>query len=536
MNALYYGDCLTIMRDLPAGEVDLIYLDPPFNSNREYNAIYQDETGRPLPDQIEAFSDTWELDEGRMRAIRDLPILMAEHGIGDEAIGLVRAWLPALARQQPRMGAYISYMAERLVAMRRLLKPSGSLFLHADPTASHYLKVLLDMIFGADRFLNEIIWRRTNAKGLATRRLATNHDVILRYGMSAAAKWTPQYTEHDPEYVQKFYRHVEPETGRRYQLGDLTNPNKDRPNLTYEFLGVTRVWRWTRERMQRAYDDGLIVQSQADAVPRLKRYLDEQRGTPVDDIWDDVLPVQPNSGEDMKYATQKPLALLERIVDAATEEGDLVLDPFCGCATTLEAAHRLGRRWIGIDIAIHAVQRVAKVRLGDRCGLSEGVNFTVDGIPRNVEGARLMWESDPYQFQKWAVEQIDGFVTAKRTADGGIDGRLYFAVPGEEALQSMVLEVKGGEHVSISHLRALSGVLEADDALQAGLITMVKPSERQMRNFQRLIAEVGDIEVLGNRYPRLQVLSVEEILQGERFRTPSPAARGSAQKNMPLDI
>ena len=536
MNALYYGDCLTIMRELPAGEVDLIYLDPPFNSNREYNAIYQDETGRPLPDQIEAFSDTWELDEGRMRAIRDLPILMTEHGFGDEAISLARAWLQALARQQPRMGAYISYMAERLLAMRRLLKPSGSLFLHADPTASHYLKMLLDLIFGAERFQNEIIWRRTNAKGLATRRLASNHDVILRYGMSAAAKWTPQYREHDPEYVRKFYRHVEPETGRRYQLGDLTNPNKDRPNLTYEFLGVTRVWRWTRERMQQAYDDGLIVQSQPDAVPYLKRYLDEQRGTPVDDTWDDILPVQSNSAEDMKYSTQKPLALLERIVDAATEEGDLVLDPFCGCATTLEAAHRLGRRWIGIDIAIHAVQRVAKVRLGDRCGLSEGVNFKVDGIPRNVEGARLMWESDPYQFQKWAVEQIDGFVTAKRTADGGIDGRLYFAVPGEEALQSMVLEVKGGKNVSISHLRALLGVLEADDALQAGLITMVRPSERQMRNFQRLIAEVGDIEVLGNRYPRLQVLSVEEILQGGRFRTPSPAARGSAQTNMPLDI
>ena len=531
INPLYYGDCLTIMLEWPSAWVDLIYLDPPFNSNRQYNAIYKDETGRPLPDQVEAFCDMWELDDERERAIRTMPVLMREAGIDDSITEFWRLWMQALRGTQPRLLAYLSYMAQRLLIMHRILKPTGSLYFHCDPTASHYVKALMDAIFGHDNFRNEIVWRRTNAKGLATTRYASNHDVLLYYSGRGRPTWNPQHTEHDPEYVDQFYRHVEPETGRRYTLGDLTNPNRNRPNLTYEFLGVTRVWRWTKERMEATYADGLIVQSAPGRVPRLKRYLDEQSGTSVDDIWDDLTGVL--GGERMGYATQKPVALLERIISASSDPGDVVLDPFCGCATTIEAAHKLSRQWIGIDIAIHAIKRVASVRLEQRLGLIEGQDYLVEGVPRTVEGAQDLWERDPYHFQKWAVEQSDGFVTTRRSADGGIDGRLYFAVPDAHELQSMVIEVKGGRNVSIADVRALAGVLDHDTALMAGLIVLHPPAERQTRNFARFMAEAGTLEILGIEYPRLQLLTVEDILDGQRFNTPTVAGRHVQQPRFP---
>ena len=450
MNKLYYGDCLTIMNEWPDSCVDLIYLDPPFNSNRQYNAIYKDETGRPLPDQVEAFCDMWELDEERERAIRAMPLLMREAGIDDSIAEFWRLWMRALRDTQPRLLAYLSYMAERLLIMRRALKPTGSLYLHCDPTASHYIKALLDAIFGHQNFRNEIIWRRAMSKGNTSVRLPRNHDVILSYAASQRSRVMNSFIPYDlddlPEKTKEQYSHID-EEGRRYQLTSLTNPNRNRPNLTYEFLGVTRVWRWTEERMQAAYDAGMIVQTRPGAVPRFKRYLDEQRGMPLDDIWTDIPAV--SADEDMGYDTQKPRALLERIISMSSNEGDVVLDPFCGCATTIEAAHTLNRNWIGIDIAIHAIKRVARVRLDQRLGLVEGRHYEIEGVPRTVEGAQDLWERDKYHFQKWAVEQVEGFVTTRRTSDGGIDGRVYFALPDDPDLQSMVVEVKGGRGVNI---------------------------------------------------------------------------------------
>ncbi len=531
MNRLYYGDCLTIMQDWPLHSVDLIYLDPPFNSNRQYNSIYKDETGRPLPDQIEAFCDMWELDEERERAIRTMPVLMRESGLDDSVAELWKLWMQALRGTQPRLLAYLSYMAQRLLIMKRILKPNGSIYYHCDPTASHYIKALMDAVFGHDSFRNEIVWRRTNAKGLATTRYASNHDVLLYYSGRGRPTWNPRHTEHDPEYVDQFYRHVEPETGRRYILGDLTNPNRNRPNLTYEFLGVTRVWRWTKERMEATYADGLIVQGAKGRVPRLKRYLDEQSGTSVDDIWDDLTGVL--GGERMGCATQKPVALLERIISASSNPGDVVLDPFCGCATTMEAAQKLGRRWIGIDIAIHAVKRVARVRLTERLGLVEGQDFTVEGVPRTVEGAQDLWERDKYHFQKWAVEQVEGFVTTKRSADGGVDGRVYFAVPHAQDLQSMVIEVKGGVNVGINVIRELKGVSGYDSALMAGLIIMEPLGTVKARNFAKFMAEAGTLEILGIEYPKMQLLTVAEILDGKRFKTPTIQGRHELEPRMP---
>ena len=547
MNRLYYGDCLTIMQqELGSQSVDLIYLDPPFNSNRSYNAIYKDETGRPLPDQVEAFCDLWTLDEETERAIRTMPVLMREAGIADETVEFWRLWMNALRASNPRMLAYLSYMVQRLAVMKRLLRPAGSIYLHCDPTASHYIKVMMDGIFGHGGFLSEIIWKRTSAHSGA-RRAGPVHDVILHYARSDKWIWNTQLQPYDPEYIENHYRYQD-DAGRRYRIGDLTGAGTRSGDSGKEWRGYDptdagRHWavpstvpKWSvlpdrfgamsvQERLDSLDDVGLIHWPKKGKVPAFRRYLDQYGGVALQDVWTDI-PIALGK-ERMGYATQKPLALLERIIRASTNEGDVVLDPFCGCATTLEAAHKLGRQWIGIDIAIHAIKRVAAIRLGERCKLKEDVDFTIAGVPQTLEGAKDLWHRDKYHFQKWAVEEVDGFVTTKRTADGGIDGRLYFDVPGERELKSMVLEVKGGKNVTIADLRALHSVLEREEAVMAGLIVMEPLGDRKMQNFQKLMSEAGDLEVArtARPYPRMQILSVPEILEGKRFDTHTPMGR-----------
>ena len=533
MNKLYYGDCLTIMRDhIPRESVDLIYLDPPFNSNQEYNAIYRDETGRPLPDQIEAFCDLWELDEDRERALQHMPILMREAGVEDAAVEFWRTWIVALRNVQPRLLAYLSYMVERMLYMKVTLRPTGSIYLHCDPTASHYIKVMMDAIFGHRNFRNEIIWKRTGAHSDA-KRMASVHDVLLVY--SAREKgytFNRRHAAYDPSYVSTRYKHRDPD-GRLWMDGDLTANSLNGGKYQYEYKGVAAVWRVPIETMEELSEADKLYFTGRGGI-RIKRYLDEMRGLPLTDVWNDIPPINSRARERMGYATQKPLSLLNRIIETSSNPGDVVFDPFCGCATTLEAAHNLGRRWIGIDIAIHAIKRVAKIRLEDRLGLVEGTDFTVEGVPRTLEGTRDLWERDKYHFQKWAIEQVDGFVTTKRTADGGIDGRLYFAESEGADLQSMIIEVKGGKNVGIGVLRQLRGVLEDDEAAMAGLIVMEPLGATKERNFRRSIVEAGDLDVMGVQYARLQMLTVDQILAGDRFLTPSVAGRRAAQPELAL--
>ena len=557
MNRLYYGDCLTIMRDhMGVESVDLIYLDPPFNSNREYNAIYKDETGRPLPDQIEAFNDLWELDEDRERAIRALPILMREQGVDDAVAEFWRVWVNALRNTQPRLLAYLSYMVERLLWMKVVLKPTGSVYLHCDPTASHYIKVMMDGVFDHN-FKSEIIWKRTGSHGSA-RRWGPVHDTILFYTVSSRYyTWNRQFQEFSPDYLDRYYR-LEDERGR-YRLVTLTGAGVRTGHSGQPWRGVDpttsgRHWAIPRKALENAFPDkadlhslttqerldlldsaGLVYWPKRGSVPQQKRYINENPGVPIQDMVSDINPIASHAKERLGYNTQKPLALLERIIKASSNPNDVVFDPFCGCATTLEAAHKLGRQWIGVDIAIHAVKRVAAIRLRDRLGLVEGRDFTIEGVPHSLEGAQDLWDRDKYHFQKWAVEQVDGFVTSKRTADGGIDGRLYFAMPTEHGLgghgdlQSMAIEVKGGKNVSISDLRALRGVLDNDRAVMAGLIVMEPLGPTQERNFHRFMADAGDLDILGMKYARMQMLTVPEILEGKRFATPGAVGRGLAQ-------
>ena len=250
-------------------------------------------------------------------------------------------------------------------------------------------------------------------------------------------------------------------------------------------------------------------------------------------IWTDISPINSQARERLGYATQKPLALLERIIKASSNPGDVVFDPFCGCATTLEAAHHLKRRWVGIDIAIHAIKRVAKIRLQDRLGLVEGKDFEIDGVPRTLEGAHDLWTRDKYHYQKWAVEEVDGFVTTKRTADGGVDGRLYFDVPDEKDLQSMAIEVKGGKNVGIGVLRELRAFWTMI-RLDGGLIIHEPLNKTKERNFRQFMASTGDLDVLGVKYPKMQILTTSEILEGKRFITPSVVGRTVKSPVLPL--
>ena len=543
MNRLYYGDCLAVMEEMPPGSVDLIYLDPPFNSSRDYNAIYTDETGRPLPTQVEAFCDTWILDEDRERAIRQMPILMREAGIDDEVAEFWRLWVKALRKTNPRMLAYLSYMVQRLLPMRGLLKATGSIYLHCDPTASHYIKIMMDAMFGHENFRNEITWQRTESHNTADR-YGNIADILLYYAKSSQAIWNPQYQDYGEAQLSRF-RHMDGD-GRRYKLENLTAPRPNSTSGKFNWRGTlpgpTRGWGYNVEQLESWWHEGRIG-TKSDGTPRtdgLKVYLDETQGKPLQNIWTDISRIPNTSSERMGYATQKPLALLERVIMASSQPGDLVFDPFCGCATTIEAAHRLGRRWIGIDIAIHAIKRVAKVRLQERLGLVEGTDFEIKGMPRDMEGARDLWQHDKYHFQKWAVEQVDGFVTARKSGDGGVDGRLYFAMPQEDAwerdpLRSMVIEVKGGTNVGIDVVRNLRGILEREDAEMAGLIVLEEPGNKKRASFGRELASAGDLNVHGTSYPRMQLLTVSEILDGRRFTTPSAVGRGSRQQPLALE-
>ena len=559
MNRLYYGDCLTIMQDWPLHSVDLIYLDPPFNSNRQYNSIYKDETGRPLPDQIEAFCDMWELDDERERAIRTMPVLMRESGLEDSVAELWRLWMQALRGTQPRLLAYLSYMAQRLLIMKRILKPTGSIYYHCDPTASHYIKALIDAVFGHENFRSEIIWKRSGGKSDALRWGITT-DRLLFYTKSEHFIWNQQYQSHNPEYILKTYRANDKdgrglyttmplhasgirygESGfawKGYAPGDKGNhwrtPTKGAMNHYIQTHNLIPDWPSAYPSIQSrldALDDAGLISWSSNGVPRLKMYLEATKGVAATDLIADVPMASGN--ERMGYATQKPTALLERIIKASSNPGDVVLDPFCGCATTIEAAHRLDRQWIGIDIAIHAIKRVTRLRLQDRLGLMVGQDFTIDGIPSTLEGAVDLWAKDKYHFQQWAVEQADGFVTTKRTADGGVDGRIYFAVPDSKELQSMVVEVKGGANVSIESLRALKGALDYDNALMAGLLVMYPLGDVKARNFNRFMADAGMIELWGNEYPKMQMLTVAEILEGKRFATPTVVGRHTQKPRMP---
>ena len=512
MNRLYYGDNLDVLRGCIDDEsVDLIYLDPPFNSQATYNVLFKSTAGEKSRAQIGAFEDTWHWgDEAEL----------AFDGVmsgGNSAVAEMLRALRSFLRENDMM-AYLCMMAVRLLELHRVLKSNGSLYLHCDATASHYLKILMDAVFGPQRFQSEIIWRRTPSKALMTRRLPNNHDVILAYRKGDEGTWHLEkaFRAYNPSHLDEKtagkYSHRDPD-GRLYQLDNLINPNRDRPNLTYEFLGITRVWRWTRDRMQAAYDAGLVIQPNPGSVPRFKRYLDEQRGKPLGDVWSDIPPLNSQAQERLGYPTQKPQALLERIIALNSNEGDVVLDPFCGCGTAVHAAQKLRRGWIGIDITHLAISLIEK-RLRDAF---PGIKYEVHGTPKDVDGARDLAARDKYQFQWWAVSLVNAvpFAGRKKGADSGIDGLIYFKPEGR-VTEKAIVSVKGGENVNVAMVRDLAHVVDRENA-RIGVFITLADSTGPMRTEA---VKAGYYETLYGKYPKIQILTIRELFEGKQPNIP----------------
>ena len=521
-NQLYFGDNLSVLREhIPSESVDLIYLDPPFNSNATYNVLFKERSGEDSAAQITAFDDTWQWTLDSERAYQEVVT-----GGPDKLGKLLQAMREFLGQND--MMAYLTMMAQRLAELHRVLKPTGSIYLHCDPTASHYLKLMMDAVFGSANFRNEIVWRRSHPKGLAFTRFASNHDVILTYGSTGDTTWNSMYVDNPRAHEQ--YNLIEDETGRRYQLTSLLNPNPDRPNLTYEFKGVTRVWRWTKERMEQADRDGLIVVPRdGRGIPRMKRYLDEQEGIPVSDTWDDI-PIAAGR-ERLGYPTQKPEALLERIINASSNEGDVVLDPFCGCGTAVAVAERLKRRWIGIDVT-HVSISLMKHRLHDTFG-SELSDYAVIGLPQDVASARaLATESEHdgrYQFEYWALGLVDARpATGKKGADSGIDGYINFFDDNSGKAKRIIVQVKSG-HVNRGMIATLKGDMERDAAAVGIFVTLEEPTE-PMRQ-EAIAAGFYEPDALpGNQYPKVQILTIEQLLNGDQPDYPRFAAPQTFRK------
>ena len=445
-NSLYYGDCLDWMREWESDCVDLIYLDPPFNSNANYNVLFGAKGDGKA--QYRAFNDTWSWDDAAVERYANF-----ENAPGrpahDAIVGLRRIL------DKCGMLAYLTYMAERLEEMRRLLKPTGAIYLHCDPTAGHYLKIIMDAIFGKVNFRNEVVWQRSTASGgkAGGQKFVPAHDVIFQYAVSKKFTHNRQYMPYTQEYIDKRFRHTD-ETGRRYRL----------------------------------------------QVGNRKQYLDESKGKPVSDIWTDIYPINPMAKERLGYPTQKPLALLERIVQASSNEGDLVLDPFCGCGTAVEAARRLNRRWAGVDISSFAIDLVRK-RLKDE-------SIPVKGIPADLASAQKLAREKPFEFESWAVTRLPGFApNTKQVADGGVDGRgMLFDQPDDWESRLALAQVKGGKF-SAGALRDFIGVVKTGEAAIGRFITLESVGSSDARS---RAAELGTIAVRGQSYRRLLLWSIDD--------------------------
>ncbi len=530
-NHLYYGDNLTIMRNMPIACVDLIYLDPPFNSQRNYNLIYKKLTGQPVPEQEEAFCDAWEMDAEKEDMVRNMPVAFEEYGADKELIQFWQTWIQALRHTQPRLLAYLVYMSYRLFEMRRILKPTGSIYLHCDPTASHYIKVIMDGIFGHQFFRNEVVWKRSYGHGDSRRSMGRAHDILLVYSKGSDYTLNRFYHEHSQEYIDSFFRH---EDARGiYKLENLTSPNP-RPNLTYPYKGYPppdKGWRVSLEKMQELdADNRLHFPAKKDGRIMRKVYLNELEGQPMTDVWTDIHPLSAHDKERLGYPTQKPIALLERIICASSNEGDVVFDPFAGCGTAIYAAHQLGRKWIGCDIAILSVQIVRDVLL-KRYGLKEGEHYQIDGVPLSVEGAEDLFLRDPHQFQHWAIELAGGFSSTKLSGDMGIDGRIHFE--SQDGLKNMVISVKGGKQLTPAFIRELRGVLERESSSEmGGLICLHEPTKGMLSE----AASAGIYHYQGTNYDRLQIRTIQELLEGKGFHTPSRVQTLNWVKQLPLPL
>jgi DNA modification methylase len=529
-NTLYYGDNLEILRKhIPDESVDLIYLDPPFNSNRDYNVIFKEATGEESEAQLRAFSDSWHWTPATQRTLEELAECAPS-----KLVDLINGFINVLGHND--VTAYLVMMAIRLVELHRVLKPTGSLYLHCDPTASHYLKIVLDTIFGKMNFRNEIVWKRTHAHS-SSQRYGPVHDIILFYSKEDSYVWTDLRSAHDLEYIAKHFTHVDPVSGRRFQPITLTGSgvrygDSGKPWRGINPTTVGRHWALPGRLLTKLGISGATVQEKLDALdaagmiywpdkkggtPRLKWYVDYLEGQALPDVWTDISPISAKAAERMGYPTQKPLALLERIIQASSNEGDLVLDPFCGCGTTIIAAQKLKRRWIGIDIT-HLAISLMKYRLHDTFG--DDVQYEVIGEPVDTQSARALAEQDRYQFQWWALSLIKARPVSdekKKGADEGIDGTLYFIDDAKTPPKKIIVQVKSGK-VQVRDIRELIQVVHRTKATMGFFITLEEPTDPMLKEAlaEGLYKSPGWVK----QYQKIQIRTIAQLLAGEDFDMP----------------
>ncbi|HEY4313209.1 MAG TPA: DNA methyltransferase [Pirellulales bacterium] len=510
-NTLYYGDNLDVLRRYIDDEsVDLIYLDPPFKSNQDYNVLFAEQDGSRSAAQIRAFEDTWRWDASAAAAFE---LVVESGGKLSEILQACRLFLG-----NNDMLAYLCMMAPRLSELHRVLRETGSIYLHCDSTASHYLKLLMDAVFGPSSFRNEVIWQRTSAHN-DPQRYGRVHDTILFFTKSKRYTWNPQYEPPDDAFFAAHDFDTDAD-GRKYRKRDLSAPAHGRDSGQFEWEGKCppsgRMWSYTKENMERLQAEGRIVYTKT-GMPRLKIYVDDLKGVSYQDVWaSPKLWLNSAATERLGYPTQKPESLLERLILSSSNTGDVILDPFCGCGTAVAAANRLHRHWVGIDIT-HLAITLIKHRLVT--SFSGPAEFNVVGEPISLPDAETLANSDPYQFQWWALGLAGARPTEqKKGADKGIDGRLYFHDEGESGkTKQVVFSVKAGK-LTVSQLRDLRGVMDREKAAIGVMISMQEPT-RQMRTEA---ATAGFYESPWNRekYPRLQLLTVGQLLDGLRVQLP----------------
>lgn len=536
-HALYFGDNLRVLSErqpdgsyvFPSESIDLIYLDPPFNSNRTYNLIFKEQTGKQADAQIRAFEDAWHWDTIARDTFNDVTTLAVNEGrIPDHVARMLESIVRGIGHND--MSAYLVMMTPRLVQMHRVLKSTGTLYLHCDPTANGYLRVMLDSIFGPEHFLNEIAWKRTSAHSSANR-YGPNFDTLLVYAKSSKWTWNPQYTLYDEDYIKENYRHADPD-GRLWRRDNLTAP-EERPGTRadYEWKGFRppkgRHWGVQKEQLDAWDAEGRIVYSST-GYPQYKRYLDEMPGVALQAFWGDIPVINNRSREFLGWNTQKPLALLERILKASSNEGDTVLDPFCGCGTALVAAEKLKRNWVGIDVT-HLSIAVMRARLMDSFGLE---TVPVFGVPADLESARLLANESKdgrYEFQWWALGLVDAKplgLDRKKGADKGIDGVMTFSE--RDSIERILVSVKSGKP-GVLHVKELIATL--DD--QGGAIGLLIELDEPTHEMKLLAVNAGQYEsdLWGGSYERVQILTISELLAGKKPNVPKflPAYQKAAK-------
>jgi len=507
-NVLYFGDNLEILRNheyFPDECIDLIYLDPPFNSKKDYNILFKENGGVESEAQIQAFTDSWHWTQTAQDTYNEIvtegPIKVRD---------LIGALHGALGHND--VMAYLVMMTARLVEMHRVLKPTGSLYLHCDPTASHYLKLVLDQIFGPANFRNEITWQRFTFHADA-KRFGRVSDRLLYFSKRADYIFNRLKAPFSDEYINKKFTHFDSD-GRQFRLSDLNPPSGRGP--IYEFHGVTKPWRITKERMLKLEAEGRVYTDSK--VAQLKRYLDELPGQAVHDIWADIPPINSQAKERLGYETQKPLALLERIIQASSNEGDIVLDPFCGCGTAVVAAQKLNRKWIGIDVT-HLAIALMRHRLKD----SFGIDAEVIGEPADLASAKALAAEDRYQFQWWALSLIKARPAGekKKGADAGIDGVIHFIDDPTSKPKRAIVQVKSG-HVGVKDIRELETVA-ADEAI--GIFITLEPPTEPMK-VEAISAGYYHSPIWDKDYPKIQLLTIDELLHGKMVDMPPLSQTG----------